>query len=86
MDQPQSDKILEFTKAAFDTYEKSSDKIKGNREQLVISTEIKSRLDQYFGPNWFAIVGEAYAASFTQESKSYWHFFYRKNYITVFRA
>ncbi len=86
MDVVLRDRVVQLCKQAFDVYEKSSDRGKEERESALISKYLKELLDANLGPNWMVIVGQAYSAQFTCASKSYWHFFFRKNYITCFKT
>ena len=78
--------MIGLCKQAFELYERSKEKGKDEKESSLISTYLKELLDKAYGPNWFVIVGQAYAAHFTYESKSYWHFYHRKNYITCYKV
>ena len=86
MDANQRDKVIQLCKQAFDMYEKSSEKGKEEREATLLSKYLKELLDYHHGPNWMVIVGQSYSAQFTYSAKTYWHYFYRKNYITCFKT
>mmetsp|Transcript_16363 Transcript_16363/g.20242 ORF Transcript_16363/g.20242 Transcript_16363/m.20242 type:complete len:113 (-) Transcript_16363:976-1314(-) len=86
MDAAQKEKMIQLCKNAFDQYEKCNEKGKADREFSLISKFLKQRLDSTFGPNWFVLVGQSYAAQFTCESKSYWHYYHRKSYITCYKT
>jgi len=85
MDSQQKDIVLQLTYKAFDEYEKMQEKGKEEREASILSLKLKSSLDKAFGANWFAIVGQSYVASFDHSQKTYFHFYYRKYYITAYR-
>jgi len=84
MDASQRDKVVQLCKQAFDMYEKSNERGKEEREASLISKYLKELLDHNYGPNWMVVVGQSYSSQFTSASKAYWHFYFRKNYITCF--
>lgn len=86
MDATQRDKVVQLCKTAFDMLEKSADRAKEEREASLLSKYLKELLDYNYGPNWMVIVGQSYSSQFTCSTKSYWHFYFRKNYITCFKT
>jgi len=86
MDVAQRDRVMQLCKQAFDIFEKSSERSKEEKEASLISKYLKEMLDSNFGPNWMVIVGQSYSSQFTCASKTYWHFYFRKNYITCFKT
>lgn len=86
MDANQRDKVVQLCKQAFDMFEKSTDRSKEEKEASLLSKYLKELLDYHYGPNWMVIVGQSYSSQFTCASKTYWHFYFRKSYITCFKT
>ena len=82
MDTQQKDIVLQLMYKAFERMEKFKSE---DKEASILSQKLKTSLDRAFGANWFVIVGQSYVASFDYSQKTYFHFYHRKYYITVYR-
>ena len=85
MDKAQAADCMKHFKDAVAEYEKLAAKGKEDNQMMLISKFSKTRLDAAYGPNWHVVVGASYVMACTGESKSYFHWYYRKLFVTAVR-